>query len=64
MRDEVAEVIPAYVGEHEIDFVVMGTVARTGLAGLLMGNTVERVLGRLHGSIVAVKRPGFVDPCT
>ena len=64
MRGEVAEVIPAYVEEHEIDLVVMGTVARTGIAGLVMGNTAERVLPQLHGSVAAVKPPGYVDPCT
>lgn len=62
VQGEVAEVIPAYVNTHRIDLVVMGTVARTGIAGLLMGNTAEHVLRRLHGSVVAVKPPGFVDP--
>jgi len=64
LRGEPSEVIPAYVAEHDVDLVVMGTVARTGIAGLLMGNTAERVLRRLHGSVVAVKPPGFVDPAT
>jgi nucleotide-binding universal stress UspA family protein len=64
LRGEPEDVIPAYVAEHEIDLVVMGTVARTGIAGLLMGNTAERVLRRLHGSVVAVKPPGFVDQIT
>jgi nucleotide-binding universal stress UspA family protein len=40
----------------------MGTVARTGIAGLVMGNTAERVLRRLHGSVLAVKPPGVVSP--
>ena len=61
-RGDPAELIPGYVVEHGIDLVVMGTVARTGIAGLLMGNTAERVLRRLHGSVVAVKPPGLVDP--
>jgi universal stress protein E len=62
LRGEPSELIPGYVAEHGIDLVVMGTVARSGIAGLLMGNTAERVLRRLHGSVVAVKPPGFVDP--
>jgi nucleotide-binding universal stress UspA family protein len=41
------------------DLVIMGTVARTGLAGLLMGNTAERVLRELRGSVLAVKPAGF-----
>jgi nucleotide-binding universal stress UspA family protein len=46
----------------ELLLVVMGTVARTGVAGLLMGNTAERVLQRLQGSVLAVKPPGFKSP--
>lgn len=64
LRGEPSDVIPAYVAQHKIDLVVMGTVARTGIAGLLMGNTAEGVLRRLEGSVVAVKPPGFVDPGT
>jgi universal stress protein E len=64
LRGEAADVIPAYVAEYDVDLVVMGTVARGGIAGLLMGNTAERVLQHLQGSVVAVKPPGFVDPST
>jgi nucleotide-binding universal stress UspA family protein len=62
LRGEPAELIPGFVVQHDVDLVVMGTVARHGIAGLLMGNTAERVLRRLHGSVIAVKPPGFVDP--
>jgi nucleotide-binding universal stress UspA family protein len=47
-----------------IDVVVMGTVARTGVAGLVMGNTAERVLQRLYRSVLTVKPPGFDCPVT
>lgn len=53
------DVISRFVESHGIDVVVMGTVARTGVAGLVMGNTAERVLQRLRGSVFAVKPPGF-----
>jgi universal stress protein E len=55
-------VIPKYVEDHQIDLVVMGTVARTGLGGFMMGNTAERVLKALRGSVLAVKPRGFVCP--
>jgi nucleotide-binding universal stress UspA family protein len=42
--------------------VVMGTLARSGVAGLLMGNTAETTLGTLRSSIIAVKPDGFVSP--
>jgi universal stress protein E len=44
------------------DIVVMGTVARTGLPGLLIGNTAENVLSRITCSILAVKPRGFTSP--
>ena len=40
----------------------MGTIARTGLPGVLIGNTAEKVLDDVHCSVVAVKPPGFVSP--
>jgi nucleotide-binding universal stress UspA family protein len=58
------DVIPDYVAAHAIDLVVMGTLARTGVPGLLIGNTAERVLHRLKGSVLAVKPPGFRAPGT
>jgi universal stress protein E len=54
--------IVRYVDTHDIDLVVMGTVARSGITGLVMGNTAERVLQRLRGSVLAVKPAGFQSP--
>lgn len=62
IEGDAADVIARFVEAHAIGVVVMGTVARTGIAGLLMGNTAERVLQRLHGSVLAVKPPGFRAP--
>ena len=59
---EPEDAIARFVDAHGIDVVVMGTVARTGIAGLVMGNTAERVLQRLRGSVLAVKPPGFQTP--
>jgi nucleotide-binding universal stress UspA family protein len=44
------------------DMVVMGTVARTGIPGLLIGNTAENVLSRIKCSVLAVKPRGFKSP--
>jgi nucleotide-binding universal stress UspA family protein len=56
------EVIPEFVVSQGIDLTVMGTVARTGIPGFLMGNTAERVLQRLLCSVLAVKPHGFESP--
>jgi nucleotide-binding universal stress UspA family protein len=61
-RGEPEAVIPEFVVAEGIDLVVMGTVARGGVAGLLIGNTAERLLGRLPCSVLAVKPDGFVSP--
>ena len=44
------------------DLVVMGTVARTGLPGLLIGNTAEYVLTQIACSVFTVKPKGFKTP--
>lgn len=45
-----------------IDLVAMGTQARSGFTGVLLGNTAERVLSHLTCSVLAVKPEGFVCP--
>ena len=44
------------------DLVVMGTVARTGLAGVFIGNTAENIINSLECPLLAVKPEGFVSP--
>lgn len=55
-------VIPGLVDREHINVVVMGTVGRSGVSGLVMGNTAEQVIDRLTCSMVTVKPPGFVSP--
>ncbi|MHA7834123.1 MAG: universal stress protein [Algiphilus sp.] len=54
--------IPAVVERVNADLVVMGTVARTGIAGLFIGNTAESVIDRLRCAVLAIKPRGFVTP--
>ncbi|HEU4559901.1 MAG TPA: universal stress protein, partial [Longimicrobium sp.] len=56
-RGEPEDVIPAFVVAEGIDLLVMGSVARRGISGFLVGNTAERVLPRLPCSVLVVK-PG------
>ncbi len=58
------EEIPALAKQIEADLVVMGTVARTGVPGFIMGNTAETILNQIDGSVLAIKPPGFVTPVT
>jgi len=56
------QVISDVVKRYRINLVVMGTFGRTGVSGLVMGNTSEAVLDDLRCSVVAVKPPDFVSP--
>jgi hypothetical protein len=56
------EVIPAMIRDIKADLVVMGTVARTGIPGFIVGNTAEMILSQIACAVLAVKPPGFVSP--
>jgi nucleotide-binding universal stress UspA family protein len=63
-RGEACELIPHLAQEKQIDLIVMGTVCRTGVPGVLIGNTAERVLRKLSCSLLTVKPEGSVSPVT
>ena len=45
-----------------IDLIALGTVGRSGIKGVLLGNTAEKVLGTCDCSILTVKPADFVSP--
>ncbi|REJ65265.1 MAG: hypothetical protein DWQ31_18770 [Planctomycetota bacterium] len=55
-------VIVEHLQKYNIDLMVMGTVSRTGIPGLVVGNTAERLLPRINCSLLAIKPDGFVSP--
>ncbi len=55
-------VIPRFVETHDIDLLVMGTVARTGIPGFVIGNTAEKILNQVDCSVMALKPEGWVSP--
>lgn len=62
MHGNPAVLIPNYAAEQKMDIVVMGSVARTGVPGLLVGNTAEKIVANLEDSIIAIKPDGFESP--
>lgn len=62
LRGTAQEVITDYARNAGADVVVMGTVARTGLSGIFIGNTAEDILNSLECSVLTVKPEGFVSP--
>ncbi|WDQ14849.1 universal stress protein [Rhodopirellula sp. P2] len=57
-----AEVIRSVADEVEADLMVMGTVCRSGIAGILIGNTAETVIPDITCSLLALKPKGFLSP--
>ncbi len=57
-----AEVIKDYAKEIDADLIVMGTLARVGIPGMLIGNTAESVLRTVRCSVLTIKPKAFVSP--
>ena len=56
------EVIATVVRELDPQLLVMGTIARTGLQGFVLGNTAEALLRETEVSVMVVKPPDFIPP--
>jgi len=56
------EVILKCIREYHIDLLIMGTLGRAGVPGVMIGNTAERLLPEVTCSVLAVKPPGFRCP--
>jgi universal stress protein E len=54
--------IVALAEQLAVDLVVVGSVGRTGLDGVLLGNTAESVLAHCECDVLAIKPAGFVSP--
>jgi universal stress protein E len=54
--------IPDFIKQNDIDILVMGTVARTGIHSFILGNTAENILQKIGCSLLALKPNGFVSP--
>jgi len=61
-RGKPSKIIPQFATTQNIDILVMGTLARTGIKGFIMGNTAEGILNELTCSLLAFKPEGFVSP--
>lgn len=64
IQGDAPRVIIDLASKRRSDLLVMGTVARGGLPGLLIGNTAEVVLDSVACATLTVKPPDFVCPIT
>ena len=62
VKGNAGEVITEFTRGNNIDLVVMGTVGRSGIPGLIIGNTAEKVITSIDCSVLAVKPEHFVTP--
>jgi universal stress protein E len=51
-----------FIERRHIDLLVMGTMARSGIPGVFIGNTAERLVTHVSCSLLAVKPANFVSP--
>lgn len=62
MKGRPASVISKFVKDHDVDLLVMGNVARSGVPGLLVGNTAEKILDEVDCSVLVIKPEGWESP--
>jgi nucleotide-binding universal stress UspA family protein len=59
---KIEDVIKKGIVDLKIDVVVMGSLARSGIPGLLIGNQAEKTLNNIKCTVLIVKPDGFVSP--
>ena len=62
VKGRAGDVIPDLAESLEADLVVLGTVGRTGVPGLLIGSTAEEILNSVDCSVLTLKPESFQTP--
>jgi len=62
LKGRPAQIVSACARERGADLIVMGTLGRVGIPGLIIGNTAEDVLRATQTAVLAVKPGGFISP--
>jgi nucleotide-binding universal stress UspA family protein len=57
-------ILPAFIETEGVDLVVMGSLAHTGIAGLITGSTAEQIFHSANCAVMVVKPPDFISPVT
>ena len=56
------EMIVDYAKRNKIDLIVMGSIVRSGLSGLLVGNTAETIIENANCSVLTLKPDHYKSP--
>lgn len=62
VKGKASKEMPLMVENYNIDLIIMGTVGRVGIPGLIIGNTAETILEQTKCSVLAIKPEGFKTP--
>lgn len=61
LEGEPGEVIADYAKKNQINLVILGTLARSGVKGFVIGNTAETIINHIDCSIMAIKPDDFTS---
>ena len=59
-KGDPSQMIIDYADKNGIDLIVMGTIGRSGLSGLLIGSTAEKVIDRVNCSVLKTNLTPFL----
>jgi nucleotide-binding universal stress UspA family protein len=63
-KGDPSHMIVDYADKNGVDLIVMGTIGRSGLSGLLIGSTAEKVIDQVNCSVLTIKPTNFKSPIT
>lgn len=64
VEGRIVDTINTFIDQLEIDVLVMGSLGRSGIPGLLIGNKAETLLTSINCTVLTVKPDGFISPVT
>ena len=56
------DVIETVAAKIDAELVILGTIGRTGLSAILIGNTAEHVIDKINCDLLALKPDGYQSP--
>ena len=62
LKGKPAQMITDFATKQLADLIIMGTLGRAGIPGLIIGNTAEDVMQETQTAVLAVKPDGFTSP--